>query len=307
MASTAQSQPSYPGGVGTIRIIVPFAAGGASDVVGRLLADYLSKRWNVPAVLENVPGGGATVGIGRVASGPKDGSQILILPIPFVTTRYLVARLPYDPDKDIAPLVQLTRQPSLLCVAKELPVSTVAELIAYAKANPDKLNYASSGAGSPGHLSAELLKGLAGIEMKHIPFTGSAPAQNALVGGHVDLFIDNAAAIIGLVRSGAVKCLAVTTPARSALIPDFPTIAETIPGYAVTGWLGAAVSGGTPDAVQDSICAACNAFLNDNATVEKLSAVTSEPVGGTTAAFLDFLAGERARWETLIQRLGLRA
>ena len=183
----ARAQEMYPPKGATIRVVVPFAPGGASDIVGRLLADSLSRRWSVPAVLENVAGGGTTVGVGRVASGPNDGTQILILPLPFVTNQYLMARLPYDPQHDIAPVLQLTRQPSILCVTPGLPVHSVADLIAYGKANPGKLNYASSGVGSPGHLAAELFKSMSGIDMKHIPYTGSAPAQNALVGGHVDV------------------------------------------------------------------------------------------------------------------------
>lgn len=300
------AKAAYPDGIATVQIVVPFAPGGASDIIGRMLADHLSKKWSIAAVLENVPGGGATVGIGRVASGPKDGSQILILSIPYVTTEFLMPRLPYQPERDIAPIVQLTRQPSLLCVRKGLPVGSVAELVAYAKSNPGKLNYASTGAGTPGHLAAEMLKQMAGIDMKQIPYTGSAPAQNDLVGGHVDLFIDNAAAIIGLVRSGTVRALATTLPQRSTLLPDFPTVAETVPGFALTGWFGAAVSGGTPEPIQDAIRMACNELLQQKPVIERLSSVTSEPVGGTKEAFLAFLSDERGRWGKLIKSTGIK-
>ena len=302
----AGAQEMYPPKAATIRVVVPFAPGGASDIVGRLLADSLSRRWGVSVVLENVAGGGTTVGIGRVASGPKDGTQILILPLPYVTNQYLMARLPYDPQHDIAPVLQLTRQPSILCVANALPVRSVAELVAYAKANPGKLNYASSGVGSPGHLAAELFKSMSGIDMKHIPYTGSAPAQNALVGGHVDVFIDNAAAIIGLVRANSVRALAVTTPARSALLTEFPAISETVQGFAVTGWLGVAVSGGTPAGIQNEIRTACNDCLNEKATRERLESVIAEPVGGTTEAFVRFLGTERTRWAALIKTLSIQ-
>lgn len=302
----ASAQEAYPPKGTTIRVVVPFAPGGASDLIGRLLAESLSKRWSTPVVLENVPGGGTTVGVGRVAGGPNDGTQILILPIPYVTNQFLMARLPYDPQQDIAPVVQLTRQPSILCVTSALPVQSVADLIAYAKANPGKLNYASSGIGSPGQLAAELLKSMAGIDMKHIPFTGSAPAQNALVGGHVDLFIDNAAAVIGLVRANSVRALGVTTPARSALLPEFPAISETVPGFAMTGWLGAAVKGGTPDRIRNEIRIACNDCLSEKATRERLESAISEPVGGTTEDFAKFLGDEGARWGTLIKTLNIR-
>jgi tripartite-type tricarboxylate transporter receptor subunit TctC len=187
-----------------------------------------------------------------------------------------------------------------------LPVHTVADLIAYGKANPGKLNYASSGVGSPGHLAAELFKSMSGIDMKHIPYTGSAPAQNALVGGHVDVFIDNAAAIIGLVRANSVKALAVTTPARSTLLPDFPAISETVQGFAMTGWLGVAVSGRTSGLIQNEIRTACNDCLNEKATRERLESLVAEPVGGTTEAFVAFLGGERTRWGALIKTLSIQ-
>lgn len=302
----ATARAAYPDGIGTIKIVVPFAAGGASDIVGRLLAEHISNKWSTNAILEHVPGGGATIGIGRVAAGPVDGSQILILPFPFVTTQYLMARLPYEPERDIAPIVQLTRQPSLLCVKKDLPVGSVADLIAYAKANPGKLNYASTGVGTPGHLAAEMLKRMAGIDMKQVSYTGSAPAQNDLVGGHVDLFIDNAAAIIGVVRGGLVKGLAVTTPQRSRLLPEFGTIAETVPGFSMTGWFGVAVRGGTPEPIQEALRSLSNELLQQPTVIERLSNVSSEPVGGTKEDFLAFLSGERARWGEFIKSAGIR-
>ena len=161
-------------------------------------------------------------------------------------------KLPYDPERDIAPLVQLSRQPNLLCVKKDLPVNSVAELIAYAKERPGQLNYASSGIGSPLHLAAELFQRMTGVRMTHVPYSGSAPAQTDLAGGHVDVLFDNAAAIVGLVRTGAVKALGITTSTRFGLAPEFPTIAETVPGYVVGGWFGIAVKSGTPMPIQDA-------------------------------------------------------
>ena len=303
----AHAQGEYPAGVGTIKVVVPFPPGGASDIIGRLLADSMTRRWKTPAVLENIAGAASTTGIGRVAKGPKDGSQIAILGFPFVTTQFVMARLPYDPEHDIVPLIQFTRQPSLLCVRKGLPVATVAQLIAYAKANPGRLNFASSGAGSPGHLGAELLKRMTNIEMNHVPYSGSAPAQNDLVGGHVDMFIDNAAAIIGLVRAGSVKALAITSPQRSSIIPQFPTIADDVPGYAMTLWFGAGVSAGTPESIQRAIRSACQDLLKERATLQRLSNVVSEPVGGNQEVFTKLLAEERNRWGKLIKELGLKA
>lgn len=301
------SQVGYPAGVGTIKVVVPFPPGGASDIIARLLAESLTRRWKVPAVLENVAGGASTTGIGRVARGPTDGSQIIILGFPFVTTQFVMPKLGYDPERDIVPLIQFTRQPSLLCVKKDLPVQSVADLIAYAKANRGRLNYASSGAGSPGHLGAELFKRMTNTEMNHVPYAGSAPAQNDLLGGHVDLFIDNAAAIVGLVRAGSVKALAITSAQRSAILPEFPTVADTVPGYAMTLWFGAGLSAGTPNSIQDAVRVACQDLLKEQATLDRLRSVVSEPVGGGSDDFRKLLTEERSRWGTLIKELGLKS
>lgn len=306
LAPPLRAQSAYPSAAGTIRVVIPFAPGGASDIIGRLLTDSLSRRWGVTCILEHMPGGGATVGIGHVANGPGDGSQLLILPLPFITTQFIMQKLPYDPERDIAPLVQLTRQPNLLCVKKDLPVNSVAELIAYAKARPGQLNYASSGAGSPLHLAAELFQTMTGTRMTHVPYAGSAPAQNDLAGGHVDVLFDNAAAIVGLARSGAVKPLGITTPTRFGLAPEFPAVAETVPGYIAGGWFGIAVSARTPPAIQQAIETAGLDLVKDSATVEHLSRVLSEPVGAGRAAFTAFLSEERQRWGSLIQQLKLK-
>ena len=304
---SVQAQGAYPSGVGTIKVVVPFPPGGASDIIGRLLAESLTRRWKIPAILENVAGAASTTGIGRVAKGPRDGSQIAILGFPFVTTQFVMPKLAYDPERDIVPLIQLTRQPSLLCVKKDLPVESVAQLIAYLKANPGRVNFASSGAGSPGHLGAELFKRMTATEINHVPYTGSAPAQNDLVGGHVDLFVDNAAAIIGLVRAGSVKALAITSSQRSTLLPEFPTVSDTVPGYAMTLWFGAGVSAGTPKSIQNGIYGACQDLLKEKATIDRLTGVVSEAVGGKREHFAELLSEERARWGKLIKDLGLKA
>jgi tripartite-type tricarboxylate transporter receptor subunit TctC len=306
-APALRSQPSnFPAGIGTIKIVIPFAPGGASDIIGRLLAANLTNRWDVPATLEHVPGASATVGFGRVAHGPTDGSQILLLNILYVTTQYIMSRLPYEPERDILPLAQLTAQPNLLCVKKDLPVSSVAELITYAKDRPGQLNYASSGVGSPLHLAAELFQHMTGTRMTHVPYPGSAPSQTALAGGHVDVLFDNAAAIIGLARSGAVKALGITTPARYRLAPEFPAVAETVPGYAAGGWFGVAVRSGTPAHIQDAIEAASLDLVKAPSTVEQLAKSLSEPVGSGREGFAKFIGEERARWGSLIGELKLR-
>lgn len=304
--AAARAQSTWPAGLNTVTIVIPFAPGGASDIIGRLLADSLKRQHGVATVVEHVPGGAATVGMARVANGPVDGSQILILPISYVTTQYLMSQLPYQPERDLAPLVQLTRQPSLLCVKKDLPVDSVAELIAYAKERPGKLNYASAGHGTPAHLSAELFQSLTGTRMLHVPYTGSAPAQKDLAGGHVDVLFDNAAAILGLATSGAVRALGITTPDRYRLAPEFPPVAEAVPGYVAMGWTGLAVSAGTPAAIRDEIENFGISLVQEPATVKRLSGVLSEPVGAGRTAFAAFLSEERRRWGALIADLKLR-
>ncbi len=306
-AARSAAQSAYPSGLRTIKVVIPFAAGGASDIIGRLLTESLAKRWGVPAALEFVPGASATIGMGRVAHGPKDGSQILLMSLNYITTQYIFESLPYDPEKDLVPLVQLTRQPNLLCVRKGLPIETVADLIAYARAHPGKLNYASSGVGSPIHLAAELFKRTTNTDMQHIPYTGSAPAKNDLVGGHVDVMFDNAASILELARSGAVKALGLTTPERSPLAPEFAAVAETVPGYTAGGWFGAAVSAGTPQDIQQAVAETCLTLLREDLTVARLKAVVSEPVGLQGQDFRSFLADERGRWGSLIKELGIKA
>ncbi len=184
--------------------------------------------------------------------------------------------------------------------------NSVADFIAYAKERPGQLNYASSGAGSPLHLAAELYQRMTGTRMTHVAYAGSAPAQNDLAGGHVDVLFDNAAAIVGLARSGAVKALGITTPARFGLAPEFPAVAETVPGYVAGGWFGIAVSSRTPPEIQRTIEAAGLEFIKETVAVQRLSQALSEPVGSDGAAFAAFLAEERQRWGSLIHELKLK-
>jgi len=244
-ATQAPAQSGYPAGL-TIKFIVGFPAGGAQDIVGRVIADRLGELWKVPTVVENVAGAGGNLGMDRVAKGPSDGSQICIVPPGIATNQYLYPRVPFDPEKDFVLLGHVASVPNLLCVRKDLPVNNVAELIAHAKAHPGKLNYASSGIGTTVHLSAELFKRMAGVDMVHVAYRGSAPALNDLVGQNVDLMFDNITSIIGQARAGAVKPLGITLPQRSTLAPEFTPVAETVPGYDTTSWTGVAVRAGTP-------------------------------------------------------------
>src|ERR1700754_3736423 len=252
LARPAFAQGTYPAGVGTIKLIVPYPAGGATDVIGRIVADRLSALWHASVIVENIAGAAANIGMDRVAKVPTDGSTLFMVPPQIAINQYLYAKLAFDPEKDFVPIAQVASLPNILVVKKQLAeVKTVKEVIAYAKANPGKLNYASSGSGSTISLSRELFKAMTGTEMNHIPYRGSAPAVNDLVGGQVDLMFDNATSIIGQVRGNTVKALGVTTLKPTPLLPELKAVADTVPGYDTASWFGVGVRAGTPD----DICA----------------------------------------------------
>jgi tripartite-type tricarboxylate transporter receptor subunit TctC len=301
----ARAQQSYPAGL-TVKFIVGFPAGGAQDIVGRAIADRLGALWNVPTVVENVAGAGGNLGMDRVAKGPADGTQICIIPPGIATNQFLYTRMPFDPEKDIVPLGMVASVPNLLCVRKDLPVSSVAELIAYAKANPGKLNYASSGVGTTVHLSAELFKRMTGVEMAHVAYRGSAPALNDLVGQNVDLMFDNITSIIGQARAGAVKPLGITLLERSSLAPEYPTVADTVPGYATTSWTGVGVRAGTPKEICNRIEADTKTICRDPLLRQRLAGLVAETVGMNAAEATAYIASERAKWGKLITDLKLR-
>ena len=305
LAQRAGAQSGYPAGL-TVKFVVGFPAGGAQDIVGRVIADRLGQMWKVPTVVENIAGAGGNLGMDRVAKGPADGSQICIVPPGIATNQFLYPRVPFDPEKDFILLGHVASVPNLLCVRKDLPVNSVSELIAHAKANPGKLNYASSGIGTTVHLSAELFKRMAGVDMVHVAYRGSAPALNDLVGQNVDLMFDNITSIIGQARAGAVKPLGITLPRRSSLAPDYPPIADTVPGYDTTSWTGVAVRAGTPAAICDKIEADTKIICQDPILKERLAALVAEPVGSGAADFSAYVAAERAKWGKLITELKLR-
>jgi tripartite-type tricarboxylate transporter receptor subunit TctC len=306
VARMAMAQAAYPGNQ-TLKVIVPYPAGGATDVIGRIVADRLSALWSTPVIVENIPGAGANIGMDRIAKGPQDGSQILMVPPNIATNQFLYAKINFDPEKDILPIAQVTRLPNILVVKKGLEVNSVKDLIAYAKTNPGKLNYASSGVGTTIHLSAELFKRMAGIDMVHVAYRGSAPAVNDLVAGQVDVMFDNATSIVGQVKGGTVKALGVTSLAKSPLLPEIPAISETIPGYDTGSWFGVGVRAGTPKEIVDKIEQAAQALVKEAVVKERMATVIAEPVESSQKAFADHITAERKKWGTLITDLKIRA
>ena len=296
---------AYPGNR-TIKLVVPYPAGGATDVIGRIVADRLSALWGTTIIVENVSGAAGSIGMDRVAKGPTDGSQILMVPPQIAINQFLYAKLAFDPEKDLLPIAQVERLPNILVVKKGLEVNSVKEFIAYAKANPGKLNYASSGNGTTIHLSGELFKRMAGVEMNHIPYRGSAPAVNDLVGGQVDLMFDNATSIIGQVRGGTVRALGVTSLQRSPLLPDLPTVADTVAGYDTASWFGIGVRTGTPNDIVEKIEQGVRAVTQEAVVKERMAAVIADPVLSDRKTFAEFVVAERKKWGALISDLKLR-
>ncbi len=301
----ASSQAAYPGSR-AIRIVVPFAAGGTTDITGRFLAEALTTKWGTSVVVENVPGAGTNVGVDRVAKSNPDGTTIGIITPSIVTNPFLMAKMPYDPEADLMPLSLTVKIPNLLVVKKDLPVNSVAEFVAYLKANPGKLNFASSAAGSTIHLSGELFKRATGTDIVHVAYRGSAPALNDLLAGHVDLMFGDLPTMIAHVREGRLKGLGVTSAERYALTPDLPAIAETVPGFDVFSFFGVAVRAGTPRDIADKIEADCIAAAKDAVVREKFAKLNTAAVGSTAAEFASLIRSERDKWGKLITELKIK-
>jgi tripartite-type tricarboxylate transporter receptor subunit TctC len=305
LASPALAQ-TWPG-TQTIKLVVPYPAGGATDVIGRIVADRLSALWKTSVVVENIAGAAANIGMDRVAKGPADGSTLFMVPPQIAINQYLYAKLAFDPEKDFVPIAQVASLPNILVVKKQLTeVKTVKDLIDYAKANPGKLNYASSGNGTTIHLSAELFKAMTGTSMNHIPYRGSAPAVNDLIGGQVDLMFDNATSIVGQVKANAVTALGVTSLKRSPLLPDLPAVADTVPGYDTAAWFGVGVRAGVPEDVISKIEEATRTIAQEAVVKERMAGVIADPVVSDRKTFNEFIVNERKKWGTLIKNLNLK-
>ena len=301
----AAAEQAYPAGR-TIKVIVSYAPGGTSDVVGRLVADRLAARWGTPVIVENVAGANGNLGNERVAKAAADGTHLLIVTANIVTNEFLYPRLSYQPAHDFIPISCVARLPNLLVVKKDLPVTSVAELIAYAKANPGRLNYGSPGVGSSPHLAAEMFKHMTGTALTAVGYRGSGPALNDLAAGNLDLMFDNITAAINLVRGGQIRGLAVTSAQRTSLAPEYPTVAETIGGFEVSTFFGVVVRAGTPADIVARIESDVVALATDPAVKERLAGVVAEVAGTSSAEFGESLKQERARWGKVIKELAIR-
>ena len=299
------AQPQKP-----LRIIVPYAPGGPLDVTARALAERAESKLGT-IIVENKPGAGGNIGSDYVAKAAPDGSVIGIAAVAtHAINPWLFSKMPYDAAKDFAPITQMVRVPNVLVMnaesAARLDIASLADLIAYAKKNPGKLNYGSGGNGSAGHLAGEMFKQGAGIFAVHIPYNGANPAQLALISGQVDYNIDNLASAAANIKAGKLKALAVTTAQRSALLPGVPAMAETLKGFEVDTWWGLVAPAGTPQNVIDRLNAAFTEALRAPETQQRFSQLMAEPVPTTPAQFGQLMARERARYESVVKRSGAK-
>jgi tripartite-type tricarboxylate transporter receptor subunit TctC len=284
-----------------VRVVVPFTPGGSTDITARLVSIRLQEVWGQSVVVENRPGAGGNIAADMVAHSDPDGYTIFISGPGMATNKFLYPSLSYDPVGDFAPVTLLITQPNMMCVPNSLPAKSVKEFIDFCHENRGKVTYASSGVGTTLHLSGELFKRLANVEMTHIPYRGGAPAVNDLIPGRVDVIFDNAPSIVSHVRSGSVRGLAVTTKERIAIMPEMPTIAETVPGFDVFSWFGFFVPAKTPQDVIAKINADTNSALAHPSVKPRFEDLGAVPKGSTSAELAAFLQSEIDKWGPVIR------
>ncbi len=302
----AHAQASWPQGR-NIKLIVPFAPGGATDIIARIVADKLAQMWSCNIVVDNRGGAGANIGQEAAARAEPNGETFLLASVGMATNPALYGKLNYDPINDLAPVSLVAMVPNMLIAGKHLPVNNVAELVAYGKANPGKLTFASSGVGTSIHLSGELFKKLTGVQMTHVPYRGSSPAIQDIMGGRVDIMFDNITSSLQQVRGGTLKGLAITTAKRSPFAPELPPVNDTVPGFDVSSWFALFAPAKTPAAMIEKMAADTKIALADAGVKSKLDALAAESVGSTPKELGDFVARETDIWGKLIREQKIAA
>jgi tripartite-type tricarboxylate transporter receptor subunit TctC len=300
-AGRAQAWPSRP-----ITLVVFVPAGGAPDIVARIVSPPLGQRLGQPIVIENRPGGGGNLALQAVARAPADGHTLLLVATPHAVNVTLYEKQPINVLRDIAPVASIDDDAFAMVVNPATAMRTVAEFIAHAKANPGKINMASSGSGNLSHLAGELFKMITGTEMVHVPYRGMPAANTALMTGEAHVLFNALPSVLPLIKEGKVRALGVTTGRRTKFLPDVPAVAETLPGYVVTGWLGIGVPKSTPPEIVDRINREMNAVLADSEVLTRLANVGSEPFIGSPADFGRFLAAETDKWAKVVRHAGLK-
>lgn len=303
MLALAQPYPSKP-----VRIIVPFPPGGPADIFGRGLAQGMTEQLGQPVLIENVGGVGGVLGVDRVAKSAPDGYTLALNSASTVSIApFSLSKMPYDVKKDFALLTVVVRVPEVLVVHPSMPVNNLAELIAYARANPGKVNFGSAGGGSITHLAGELLKAEAKINLVHVPYKGAAPAVSDLLGGQVQMGIFDVPILLGHIRSGKLKALAVTSAARASTLPEVPTTAEAnYPNVTSDNWYGLLAPAATPPEIQKRIHAAAVTALRSPAITEQFAKVSGVASPGTPQDYAAFLAAEQAKWSRIVNAIGFK-
>lgn len=291
----AQSFPSQQ-----VKIVVPYSAGGSSDLMARVIADGLSKIYKHAVIVENMPGGGGHIGAEYVVKAPADGHTLMLATISHNGAFKMYKHLRYNPATDLQPISLIAESFNVLMVRESLPVKSVPELIALARAEPGKLNYASAGSGSATHMAAELFKYMTKVDILGIPFKGGAPAQAALLGGHVDVNFETGSTAAQAIRSGKVRALAITSLARSPFFPDLPTVAESVPGYASVPWYTVSTGKGVPADVVRQLNADINAVLKSPELLKRWETMGLLPLSGTPEDAVRRNQEEIKRWDAVI-------
>ena len=294
----------YP--VRPVKFVVPYPPAGTTDVLARIVAQWLTEKMGQPFVVENKAGAGNNMGTESVVNAPPDGYTMLLVNPANGINATLYKGLNFNFIRDIAPVAGLVRTPNVMEVTASLPVKTVAEFIAYCKANPGKLNMASSGSGTSVHLSGELFKSMTGCDMVHVPYKGAGPALIDLIGGQVQVIFDNLPSSAGHIKSGRLRALAVTSEAREPSLPQVPTVSETVAGYEATAWFGVGMPKGTPRDIIDKVNAEINRALADPKMRERLAELGGKPIAGTPDDFGKVIAAETAKWEKVVNASGAK-
>jgi tripartite-type tricarboxylate transporter receptor subunit TctC len=294
----------YP--VRPVRFLVGYPPGGATDIVARLIGQRLSEKLRQQFVIENKPGAGNNIGTEAAVLATPDGYTVLLVnPANFINTT-LYANLKFDFVRDIAPIASFNRVPNVMTVNKDVPAKNVAEFIDYVKANPGKVNMASSGNGTSVHLSGEMFMAMTGVKMQHVPYRGAAPAITDMLGGQVQVIFDNMPSIIQHIRSGSLRALGVTTAERSPQLPDVPTIAETVPGYEASALFGMGAPKNTPKDIIEKLNSDVNSVLAEPEMKTRLVELGGEPLIQTPDAFGDMIKAETAKWKKVVEFAGLK-
>jgi tripartite-type tricarboxylate transporter receptor subunit TctC len=315
LAAGAAALPAVPHGAWAqaypsrqpVRIVVGFPPGGATDIMARLMGDWLTERLGQQFLVENKPGASGNIGIEIVAKAPSDGYTLLTVVTPVAINPALFSNLPFDFMRDIAPVIYLARLAYVVVVNPSVPATTLPELIAYAKANPGKINYGSAGAGTPQNITCELFKMMSGVNLVHVPYKGGAPAVADLVAGHVQVIFAPVSEAIPHIKAGKLRALAVTPAKRLDVFPDVPSVGEFLPGYEATGFAGIGAPKATPAAIIDLLNKELNAGLADPRIKARIEELGGTVVGGTPAEFEKIIADATEKWAKVIKFAGIKA